>query len=163
MKDWKIIHRARFRLEADQWKQSLALVRMNPLRLRALYKRFPSSWIEILSLLWTLALATANTMLPQIEIMTKLQCTMGNHSMGADGSRNVSKHVTDCLMSSMSACERETSKEKWHITDKVTNKLPSLLNVSISILKIHEVRIFSTERYSSRNQGARITLYWAEC
>ena len=50
MKDWKIIYRARFRLEADQWKQSLALARMNPLRFRALYKRFPSSWIEILSL-----------------------------------------------------------------------------------------------------------------
>ena len=31
-------------------KQSLALARMNPLRLRAPYKRFPSSWIEILSL-----------------------------------------------------------------------------------------------------------------
>ena len=65
---------------------------------------------------------------------------MGNHSMGANGSRNVSKQFTDCLMSSMSACERETSKEKWHITDKVTYKLPSLLNVSISILKIHDLR-----------------------
>ena len=160
MKDWKIIHRTRFRLEADQWKQSLALARMNPLRLRDLYK---CSVAEPKFSRWTLALATANTMLPQIEIMTKLQCTMGNYSMGADGSRNVSKHVTDCLMSSMSACERETSKEKWHITDKVTYKLPSLMNVSISILKIHEVRIFSTERYSSRNQGARITLYWTEC
>lgn len=62
-------------------------------------------------------------MLPQIEIMTKLQCTMGNHSMGADGSRNVSKHVTDCLMSSMSACLRERRAKKNDIS-----QIRSLIN-----------------------------------
>ena len=33
MKNWKIIHRARFRLEADQWKQNVLTVPMNFLKL----------------------------------------------------------------------------------------------------------------------------------
>lgn len=76
---------------------------------------------------------------------------MGNYLMGVDGSRNVSKYVIDCLMLSMLVCEREMSKEKWYIIDKVIYKFLFLLNVFISILKIYEVRIFLIEWYFSRN------------